>query len=266
MNRDAATAVAPISAGGWLRIVGRSLALLLLLLVLVPLHYVWSPFTEHNPWPRVFLKCVSRIIGLRIEIRGERVAQGAFFLANHVSWLDIPAIGSVTGTAFVAHDGLADHPVLHWICQLNDTVLIARHRRSSVARQVEQIRQALRETGALTVFPEGTTNDGTVIPPFKSSLLSALLPVPEGIRVQPVKLDYGPSARSVAWFGDEPGLTNFLKVAARREKIRLTIHFLPALDGEDLADRKSIAVAAHQAIINAKECKDPTGNNQRVAL
>jgi lyso-ornithine lipid O-acyltransferase len=242
-----------IPPAGWLRVAWRSMALVLLLPVFVPLHYAWRPFTEHSPWPRRFLKSVAKVCGVRIAVRGQRVRRGAFFVANHVSWLDIPAIGGATGSAFVAHDGLTGHPVLHWLCRMNDTVFIARHRRSSVSRQVEQVREALRDTGALTVFTEGTTNDGTVIPPFKSSLLSAITPVPEAIAVQPLWLDYGPHPRELAWFGDEPGLRNFIRIAARRDRVTLTLHFLPVLSGNALADRKTIAAAARQAIIDARE-------------
>jgi len=260
VSQQAKAAMEPISPAGWLRIGGRIMAICFLLLLCVPLHYAWRPFTEHNPWPRIFLGGVARIIGLRIEVRGARIRRGAFLVANHVSWLDVPALCGLTGTAFVAHDGLAANPILHWLCRLNDTVLIARHRRASVSRQVEQVRQALRETGALTVFPEGTTSDGTHVPPFKSSLLSALTPVPKGIWVQPIWLDYGPRSVDVAWAGNEPGLDNFLKLAARREKIALAVHFLPALTGEALASRKTIATAARDAILAAKEREDRSAN------
>lgn len=251
MSQEIQAAPAPVPLTSWPRIIWRVTAMVLLLLTHVPLHYAWRPFTEHSPWPRRFLAGVGRIMGLRIELRGERLRHGAFLIANHVSWLDIPALGGATGTAFVAHDGLAANPVLHWVCSLNDTVFIARHDRSSISRQIEKVRLALRESGALTVFPEGTTHDGITIAPFKSSLLSALAPVPRAISVQPVWLDYGPRSRDIAWVGDEPGLANFLRIAARRECIRLVIHFLPALAGEDLANRKTITAAAREAILAA---------------
>jgi 1-acyl-sn-glycerol-3-phosphate acyltransferase len=237
----------------------------LLLPAYATLHFVWRPFTEHSPWPRLFLKAVSRIVGLRITVRGERVERGAFFIANHVSWLDIPAISGLTGSAFVAHDGLSANPVLHWLCRANDTVLIARHDRTSVARQVDQVRQALRETGALTVFPEGTTNDGTHVPPFKSSLLSAIAPVPSGISVQPVWLDYGRGSEEIAWVGTEPGLANYFRLIARSEPVELTIHFLPELAGDELADRKVIATAAREAILSAKLREEDNGGKSQSA-
>ena len=131
---------------------------------------------------------------------------------------------------------------------MNDTVFVARHDRASIAAQVEQVRAAIRDTGALAIFPEGTTSDGTGLLPFKSALLSALDPVPAGVAIQPVLLDYGPQSTEIAWIGEEHGLDNFLRILARAHPVRLTVRFLPPLEGAALANRKSIAAAARDAI------------------
>ena len=165
--------------------------------------------------------------------------------------MDIPAIATATGSAFVGHDGLASMPLLRWLCAMNDTVFVARHDRASVARQVEQVRAAIRDTGALTIFPEGTTSDGTGLLPFKSSLLSALDPVPDGVAIQPVLLDYGSEAASLAWVGEEHGLDNFLRILARRRPVALTVRFLPPLTGAALASRKTIAASARAELLGA---------------
>ena len=236
---------------GWLRISVRVLGMTALLLACIPLYYLWKLFTPHNPWPRLFLHGVTRLAGVRLRVVGEKVHRGAFLLANHVSWIDIPAIAGTTGSAFVGHDGLAAMPLLKWLCELNDTVFVARHDRTSVAMQVQAVRTALSDTGALTVFPEGTTSDGTGLLPFKSSLISALEPLPDGIAVQPVLLDYGPEAAAVAWVGDEHGLDNFLRILARRRPVNLTLRFLPVLGGAELTNRKTIAAAARAAMLAA---------------
>jgi 1-acyl-sn-glycerol-3-phosphate acyltransferase len=136
---------------------------------------------------------------------------------------------------------------------MNDTVWVARHDRTSVAQQVETVRAAIRDTGALTIFPESTTSDGCGILPFKSSLLAALDPLPEGIVVQPVWLDYGADSAEIAWIGAETGLDNFKRLMARLQPIRLTVHFLPPLTGVALANRKTIAAAARNAILQAMQ-------------
>ena len=239
-----------LSMLGWLRVTLRLCAMLLLLLACLPAYYAVHLFTRYNPVPRFFLAGIGRLAGLRLHTRGEKVQRGAFLLANHVSWLDIPALATTTGSAFIAHDGLAAMPLLKWLCQMNDTVFVARHDRKSVARQVQDVRTAISDTGALTIFPEGTTSDGTGLLPFKSSLLSALEPLPPGIAVQPVLLDFGPEAADIAWVGEEHGLDNFLRLLARRRPIDLTVHFLPVLTGDALANRKAIAQAAREAILH----------------
>ncbi|MCJ2177210.1 lysophospholipid acyltransferase family protein [Novosphingobium album (ex Hu et al. 2023)] len=201
--------------------------------------------------PRWFLRALATIAGVRIRTRGIHPAARSFFIANHVSWLDIPALAGATGTAFVAHDGLAAIGPLRWLCELNDTVFVARHDRRSVAAQIERVRRALSETGALTVFPEGTTSDGTGLLPFKSSLLSALDTGADHIPIQPVWLDYGKVTRDIAWVGTEPGLDNALRILARWRPVNLTITFLPPLTESERANRKAMAHTARHAIASA---------------
>ena len=240
---------AAIPLGGKLLIALRLSLMIALLLACVPLYYLWRLLRLANPWPRLFLGGIAAITGVEVSVSGERVRRNVFFVSNHVSWIDVPALAGASGAAFVAHDGLAAFPVLKWLCEMNDTVFVARHDRTSIAAQVAAVRAAILECSALTVFAEGTTSDGTGLLPFKSSLLSALDPVPEGIAVQPVLLDYGAEAAEIAWIGEEHGLDNFKRILARGQPIRLTVRFLPPLTGEALRDRKTMAAAARAALL-----------------
>lgn len=246
-------AAAPIPRGisplGWVLIVFRVTLMVLLLLACVPLHYLWHVLGLDRTWPRVFLTGIGAVAGLHIRRRGKRVP-GALLLANHVSWLDIPALSHTANSAFVGHDGLAGHPFLRWLCQKNETVFIARHVRSDVSRQADAIRAALDHGGTLTLFPEGTTSDGTGLLPFKSSLLGALEPLPPGATVQPVLLAYEDVPR-ISWVGEEHGLDNFKRILARLRPVRLDVHFLPPLAGDELANRKTMTAAARERIAQA---------------
>lgn len=239
----------PVSLAARIRIVRRLLALLLSLIACVCLYYLWFPFARRNPWPRTFLDSVARIAGVRVHTEGKQPNGQLLLLANHVTWIDIPALAGATGSAFVAHEGLTANFAVHWLASLNDTIFIARDRRASISRQIGQISEAMRETGALTIFPEGTTSDGTGLLPFKSSLLSAFDPGPEGIAIQPVWLDYASQVQQIAWVGSETGCANFLRILARKEPIDLTLHFLTPLEGEALSGRKTMAAAAQAAIL-----------------
>lgn len=227
----------------------RLLLMVLLLALCVPLHYLWRALRLDRFWPRMFLTGVGAIAGLRLRQHGKRVP-GALLLSNHVSWLDILALSHAANSAYVAHDGLAQFGFLKWLCEMNETVFIARHRRADVSRQADQIRAAMDHGGTLTLFPEGTTSDGTGLLPFKSSLLGALEPLPEGAVAQPVLLEYA-EVTDIAWVGEEPGLDNFKRILARVRPVKLDVHFLQPLAGEDLANRKTMTAGARAAIAEA---------------
>lgn len=198
--------------------------------------------------PPLFLSTMGRLAGLRVRTEGTP-RSGALFLANHVSWLDILALARTSRAIFVAHSGLTGHGGLRWLCEQNDTVFVARERRGSVTSQVEQVRAALGRR-PLTIFPEGTTNDGTALLPFKSSLLSAVEPLAHAVPVQPVALDYA-DAPNIAWHGDEPGMANVQRILGRPGRIDLTIRFLDPLAGPALDNRKTMTAAAQAAIAGA---------------
>jgi 1-acyl-sn-glycerol-3-phosphate acyltransferase len=248
-----AVASSGVSPLAWPLVAVRVALMVALLLACLPFYYLWRLFRRERLWPRIFLGGIGAIAGLRIQVRG-KPERGALLIANHVSWLDIPALARASGTAFVAHSGLASVRLIKHLCKMNDTVFVARHDKASVAEQVEQIRIAFEETGVLTIFPEGTTSDGLDMLPFKSSLLSAAEKLPEGTPIQPVLLAYE-EAPDIAWVGDEHGVANFVKILARLRPVRLTLWFLPSLNGEARRNRKAIAAAAQQSIEAALSAK-----------
>lgn len=186
-------------------------------------------------------------------------------LANHVSWIDILAIAGTSGSAFVAHSGLAAFAPLRWLCGLNRTIFIDRTRRDGLATEPGKLRAALAHGGVLTLFPEGTTGDGTTLAAFKSSLLAALAPPPAALIAQPVWLDYGVEAADIAWVGAESGWANALRVLARAAPITLDLHFLDPLAPAECVSRKAMAAAA-RARIAAAMAGNAREGAQRVAL
>ena len=219
--------------------------MVLVFLLLVPIHMLASPVGARNLVPPVFLGLMGRIAGLRVRTVGQPLTH-ALYLANHESWLDILALAGRTDAIFVGHSGLAESAFIRWLAAQNRTVFITRHKRGSVARQVEQVRAAISER-PVVIFPEGTTNDGIALLPFRSSLLAAVEPLAHEVPVQPVALDYD-DVHQVGWFGDEGGVANVLRILARPGRVELTIHFLEPLSGPALADRKAMTAAAKAKI------------------
>jgi 1-acyl-sn-glycerol-3-phosphate acyltransferase len=211
-------------------------------------YYAWPAARYRRHCVRRFFRGALKLAGVRLSIAGEPVSTPRLLLANHQSWLDILVLGSAAGSAFVAHDALRDQPLMRWLCDLNRTLYVARHERGTVGRQVSQLADALARGETLALFPEGGTGDGVVLQPLKSSLLAAIELTPAGTAVQPVWIDYGPEASVIAWFGEETGITNFVRVLARARALRVVVHFLAPIAGAERASRKTIAAAARQRI------------------
>ncbi len=245
----------PLSGIEKFRVARRVAMLLVLMLVFVPLHYLYRVFAYGSPFPMLFLRYTGRLAGARVVRHGTPLRRDVFFVANHVSWVDILALAGASGTAFVAKAELAKAPLVGWLCGLNRTVFVQRENRLGIADQINQLREALRDNWSITVFPEGTTTDGHSLLPFKASLLSVLEPPPPGVMVQPVVLDYGAVAEWIGWIGDEGGLNNFLRVMARKKTFPLHIHFLEPFSPEDFRGRKAIAAEAERRIRTCLEAQ-----------
>ena len=234
-----------------IRLAARAGAIAASLLVCVPLHYLWKLAGRRSPWPRRFLGSVARIAGLKVELRGAPLPSHVLFAANHLSWLDIMLVAGASGAAFVSRDDVARWPVIGWLAGLNDTVFVDRSDRRAVQGQADTLRGALAGGRPIALFPEGTTDGGTGLLPFRASLFSSLFPPLPGIRVQPVAIDYGSAGPQIAWTGSEPAAANARRVLSRPGTVKVTLHFLAPLDPAALGGRKAVARAAEREIAAA---------------
>jgi 1-acyl-sn-glycerol-3-phosphate acyltransferase len=201
----------------------------------------------------LFLRWTAWVAGARVSRIGAPLRRDVFFIANHVSWIDILALAGASGTAFVAKEELGEVPVIGWLCTLNRTVFVKRENRLGVAEQINALREALADNWSVTVFPEGTTTDGRSLLPFKTSMLSVLEPPPSGVLVQPVLLDYGEVGEWIGWVGEESGLNNAKRVLARKRGFPVRIHFLEPFSPHEHRGRKAIGGEARRRIEGALE-------------
>ncbi len=241
----------PISLAGWGRITARALGLIGLIMIFVPLHYAYRLVAYGSPFPMLFLRYAARVCGARVEVIGTHLKRDVFYIANHISWVDILALAGASGTASVAKAELAEAPVVGWLASLNRTVFVKRENRLGVAEQINALKEALVDNWSVTVFPEGTTTDGQSLLPFKTSMMSVLDPPPPGVLVQPVVLDYGPVAEWIGWIGEESGLNNAKRVLARKGTFRLKLYFLEPFSPEHFRGRKAIGEQARRRIEEA---------------
>jgi 1-acyl-sn-glycerol-3-phosphate acyltransferase len=231
-----------------LRRLRRITALLLSLIICLIPHMLWKAAGRSSPWPRRFLGLAARSVGARVQISGRPYDGDMFLLANHVSWIDILALGGATGAAFVSKDDVGRWPVVGWLAQQNNTLFVSRDRRGALSGQIDALRTALLGHQPVALFPEGTTSDGTGLLPFKPALLAVLIPPPRPVMIQPVHIDYGPQSTDIAWLDDESDGANASRILGRKGPLPVTLRFLAPFDPASCADRKAIAALARERI------------------
>lgn len=201
--------------------------------------------------PRVYHRMCARILGIQVVVRGRRVRERpVLFAANHISYLDITALGAVVTGCFIAKSEVASWPLFGVLAKLQRSVFIAR-RRSAVARHGDQIAQRLDHGDNLILFPEGTSGDGSRVLPFKSALFSVAerRPGEKLLTVQPVSIAYTrlngvPLGRGLrpffAWYGDMELAPHLWTVAALGQ-LTVEVEFHPPVTLEEAGSRKELA-------------------------
>jgi lyso-ornithine lipid O-acyltransferase len=195
--------------------VGRLSTYFILTLLLMPVQAVLVMLGSRGAvWlPRVYHRVCCRLLGFKIEIRGRRSqVEPTLFVANHSSYADIFVLGALLPGSFVAKLDMRNWPFFGWLARLQRTVFVDR-RTSTTREQRKSMEKRLESGGNLILFPEGTSNDGSRVLPFKSALFSAAGIDRAGtpLVVQPVsvaytRLDGMPIGRFLrpffAWYGD----------------------------------------------------------------
>ena len=259
---------------------GRVVLYVLWTLLLVPVQWVavalGSPLGARLP---VFYhrRCL-RLAGLTVAVRGQ-IAPGhpILFVANHSSYLDILVLGSILPLSFVAKREVGDWPFFGLLAKLQRTVFVDRRRRGHVRAQRDEMAERLRAGDDLVLFPEGTSDDGNRILPFKSALLSAAETEVKGrpVTVQPVsiayiRLDGIPLGRALrpqlAWYGDMSLLPHLWRVFSLGE-VAVEVTFHPWPTHAACAGRRALPDSCRRLVADglAASLTGRSGQGQRAA-
>lgn len=192
-----------------------------------------KPNQPHHP--RVIRDVCKRLceaLVVDVKIHGEMPTEHALWVSNHVSWVDIPVIGSAAPVFFLSKAEVASWPVIGRLAKAAGSLFIQRGSGDANAVAV-QIAGFLRQKLPVLFFPEGTTTDGREIRRLHSKLLSAA--VETGTPVQPLILCYrGPDGRLdsiMPYIGDMTFGTH-LKDVLGRSRVQAHVMPLPAISVE----------------------------------
>ena len=251
----------PGDAASLLRGACKALALAFLVIAIVPTQSVLLLLRLESAaarWGQLWHRAVCQLLGLHIECCGEPIAGAQVaYVGNHLSYLDIPVVGSRVWGSFTAKREMREWPVFGLLAQLQRTVFISRDRRDA-GRVAAQIDALLASGRNLILFPEGTSSPGMRVLPFKSSVFSVLdTHLAHGLRIQPFTIDLqcvdgtaaiGVEIRDVYAYYADMRLASHLWRFLQTRCVHVRLVFHPALALAPGTDRKQLAKLAEACV------------------
>ena len=207
--------------------------------------------------PMRYHRLVCRLIGLKINLHGAiDEARPLLIISNHLSWLDIPVIGSLVPLSFVAKQEVAHWPVFGLFARLQRSIFIDRDRRRGAHDANHALAERLKAGEVIVLFAEGTSSDGNRVLPFKTAILGAAEQAVreshlDDVAVQPMAIAYTrrhglPIDRverpAYAWYGDMDLLPHIWGVL-KHGPIDVSVALGSARAATDFSDRKALARA-----------------------
>ena len=229
----------------------RRLALALLVFPTLVLLAIPLPGRMHSQ--RMYCRMMLRCLGVRITLSGDpiRNLRGVLVVSNHVSWMDVFAIGAVMPGAFVARADLVDWPGLGLAVRLMNIIPIERASLRRLPGVVAAVAHRLSAGRTVVAFPEGTTWCGPDHGRFRPAMFQAA--VDTGRPVQPLSLSYrhrdGRPSTVTAFLGEDSLWASLNRIArARRTVVGVEVRSLelPGPSRRDLAARCEVAVRGHR--------------------
>jgi 1-acyl-sn-glycerol-3-phosphate acyltransferase len=211
-------------------------------------------------FPRLYHRFICVIMRIKIDVVGTPVKnRQVLYMSNHLSYLDIPLLGSLVPASFVSRADVQHWPLIGYLGSLQQTVYIQR-KRSAAGEHKNVLQTRIDQGDHLIIFPEGTSTDGREVSPFKSSLFSLAMGI-DGLCVQPVTIKIisvdgkNPTEQSIrdlyAWHIDMD--TPFFEHAKRFAKTRgahIQVTFHDPLDPAGFENRKTLANMCHKEVKN----------------
>lgn len=241
-----------------LRISTKLLALIVLLFVGVILMMV-TAFSQREQKGLIndleksirkrWLTWVINVVGIDLDIQGEipKPDENALWVANHISWLDIPVIGSA-GVGFLSKSEVRKWPLVGWLGHRAGTVFINRGGKNASQIASREIAEKIKTNDSILVFPEGTTGYGDIVMRFHARIFAPAMD--HQIPVQPLAIQYldqyGNHFRGAAWV-KESFLHNLFRVLGAK-RILVKMIFLPMIDSRQFDQRRNLARHAEQLI------------------
>ncbi|WP_323841670.1 MULTISPECIES: lysophospholipid acyltransferase family protein [unclassified Moraxella] len=163
---------------------------------------------------QIFCQKMCRSFGVDV-VPVEPVPQiHGLWVSNHVSWLDIPVVGSVAPVFFLSKAEIGEWFIFGRLAKAGGTLFIKRGS-GDAGGVVEQIAHFLRDGHSVLFFPEATTTNGKQIKKIYGKLLQASIDT--GLPICPIITAYvdkdGKLSDDAAYYGKRTMADSLRRVA-----------------------------------------------------
>lgn len=134
-----------------------------------------QPNKPENAWTVKFVcRKLCEALDVEVTLHGVMPQQHALWVSNHISWLDIPVVGSQAKVYLLAKAEIQHWPVIGKLAQAGGTLFIKRGSGDSSTVK-DQIAGFLSRKIPVLFFPEATTTNGKTIKRLHGKLLAAAI-------------------------------------------------------------------------------------------
>jgi 1-acyl-sn-glycerol-3-phosphate acyltransferase len=182
---------------------------------------------------------ILRVIKAQLKVSGPIPSNG-LLVSNHLSYLDILVLGSVTPAVFVAKHEIKSWPVFGWLTSLSGSVYVNRERRTHAGQAAQEVENVLHKGVLVVLFPEGTSSNGTTVLPFKSALLEPATRHPHSLSVAVIQyeIDDGDVGEEICYWKDMTLVPHLINLLSKRS-VRASVKLIHAHNGS--TNRKELA-------------------------
>jgi 1-acyl-sn-glycerol-3-phosphate acyltransferase len=212
--------------------------------------------TRHTPEARECLtqrwySDLNKLLAITVIIQGTAADPegGCLWLPNHVSWLDIPLLGSMQpGTVFLSKSEVSSWPIIGRLARAAGTLFMNRGAGADSARNA--LTDGFAAGRNVVIFAEGTTSDGADVRRLHARLIQPALDA--SVPIQPIALRFctedGALDRRVAFIDDDHLIGSIWRVL-RARAVHVHVHFLePIYPRKESLTRDQVARIAEQRI------------------
>ena len=174
------------------------------------------------------MRLVGRCLNLKIQVKGTPVSGAALIVCNHISWIDLVAIGAPVRGCFIAKSDLLRWPIIGFITRQSGNIFVKRGNKQQLRQTTEQMVWMLKQDLKIIAYPEGTTSDGKQLLPFHASLFQPALLTKTPI--QPLVIEYLGAAREQAPYIDDDVFIPHLWAILGLSEIDVCLSFMTVIE------------------------------------